>query len=180
MYTTSVQGLLRQCLEATFDQKWGEVPRTHAPGATYKGKFYCHVNEKKKVSTYGASAMSFFRTKYYKTFPCIPILTAPRRVGAGWCLLLFREHHTCLSKAFASKPQKVTFKLPTAGACRDFAPIYGEAFNTLILHRSMRPNLERARRKSFCACTHCDETLSLQSRDAIKIELKGCVRTKTM
>ena len=48
MYTTSVQGLLRECLEATFDQKWGEVPRTHAPGATYKDKFYCHVNEKKK------------------------------------------------------------------------------------------------------------------------------------
>ena len=86
----------------------------------------------------------------------------------------------CLSKAFASKPQNVTFKLSTADDSRDIPPICGHAFQPLIRHCPKQPNLEGAHRLSFCARTPCDAAPSLQNNDAIRIELKGRAPTNTM
>ena len=83
MYTTSVQGLLRQCLEATFDQKWGEVPRTHAPGATYKDKFYCQVNEKKKCFYLWRLRHELLQDKILQNIPMHTYIDGPEKNWGG-------------------------------------------------------------------------------------------------
>jgi hypothetical protein len=95
------KGYFDNVLKKLLNRNWGYVPEIHAPSATYNETKDCNVNAKNIISTYGASGLSFFRTKYYKTFPNTPILKAARRNGAGGC------HHFI---------QKATY-VPLQGIC---------------------------------------------------------------
>ena len=101
-------------------------------------------------------------------------------MGREDAIISFRKRHMCLSKAFVSKPQNVTFKRSTADASRESPPICGHAFQPFIRHCPKQPNLEGAHRLPFCARTPCDAAPSLQNSDAIRIELKGRAPTNTM
>ena len=98
----------------------------------------------------------------------------------GKCNLPIHKATYVPLKTFASKPQKVTFKLSTADASRDKPPICGHAFQPLTRHCPKQPNLEGAHRLPFCARTPCDAAPSLQNGDAIRNELKGRAPTNTM